>query len=928
VIEPSASHAPTTGYLFTDIEDSTVHWERRPLQMQVALDRHHQLLGEVIASHGGEVIKDTGDGVFAIFERGNPLSASLDIQRALQSEEFGGLELRVRIGVHAGGEVPMSSNLSGTLTNRAARVMATAWGGQVVASDVAVSCYSRPSGARLENLGVHELKGIDEPIRIYGITHPDLELTEFPPLRSLSNERRVLPGGGTPFFGRAAELAELAGLLDEGPRVIASLVAPGGYGKTRLATRLAELSEGRYPFGPHVVSLESATGPAETASAIAMELGVGTFGPQSEAQHVLDFLRNKRGLLVLDNAETIAHDPSFIADVAAASPNLHLVVTSRMPLGLEGERVVRLEGLDIAAAASDVRRSGAFRLFAHHARVNSPDLVFDDSDVDHFCELHGLVAGSPLALELAARWCRVHPVGEIVARIRTNLDVLSHDDPSLPARHRGSRAVFDYSWAFMSDDDRAVLAKLGVFVGDFSFDAAAGIADLSLASLSSLEAQSLVVRTGERRFALHALVRQYAHDRLLAMPDTIDAIRTAHADHYLGLVPAEVEEVCGKQQRELAALVAREMGNVRVAWYECVTTGRWDLLASRAEPLGHLLRFRGRYAEAIAWFAHAAEASPAGEVRARMLAEISTLRIQCGDHDAARRDAIAALETPGAPTSVAAMAELVLGNRAHARGELESAERHYAASIELYSGIGHVVGEYFALVSASLVRLARDEIDEADRLVRKARRIAARLGFETGMEAVFLVDGDIARRRSDHSRALDSYSRALALHDGITDPQMRVAMLRRLGSLWATLGDLDAAVQLHREAHALASDIGDRRLEAESLVDVGTDLTQRGDIDGACDDLTRALELARELDMRPIVDRALLQLACGAERAGDDRLARRIVAALAVDATSPTELVALRTRLGGEGESIAEAEADLDDLIDDLVIARRYGVAT
>jgi tetratricopeptide (TPR) repeat protein len=590
--------------------------------------------------------------------------------------------------------------------------------------------------------------------------------------------------------------------------------------------------------------------------------------------------------------------------------------------------VVRLEGLDIAAAASDVRRSGAFRLFEHHARVNAPDLVFDDDDVEDFCELHRLVAGSPLALELAARWCRVHSVGEIVARIRTNLDVLSHDDPSLPARQRGSRAVFDYSWAFMSVDDRAVLARLGVFVGDFSFEAGERIAGLSLASVSSLQAQSLVVRAGEHRFALHALVRQYAHERLLAMPDTVSAVRTAHVDHYLGLVPSEVEEVCGRRQRELAALVAREMSNVRVAWYECVSSGRWNLLASRAEPLGHLLRFRGRYAEAIAWFVHSADAAPVGAVRARMLAELGTLRIQCGDHDAARRDVIAARETPGAPTSVVGMAELVLGNRAHARGEMDSAERHYTASIELYSSIGHVVGEYFALVSASLVRLARDEIDEADRLVRKARRIAARLEFDTGMEAVFLVDGDIARRRADHQRALDSYSRALALHDGITDPQMRVAMLRRLGSLRATLGDLDAAVQLHHEAHALASDIGDRRLEAESLVDVGTDLIERGDLDGACDDLTRALELARELDMQPITGRALLQLACGAERAGDDGLARRIVAALPVDATSPTELVALRARLGHGGAAVAEGETVLDDLIDDLVIARRYGVAT
>lgn len=923
--DDSVSDASPTGYLFTDIEDSTVHWELRPGAMRATLERHNQILDTVIADHEGLVVNDTGDGVFAVFPTGNALSAGLDIQRAIQAEGFADPPLRIRIGVHAGVVPSGAPDFNGSLANRAARVMSTAWGGQVVASDIAASYYQRPGGARLENLGTHLLKGVQEPIRIYGLTHPDLDTNEFPPLRSISTERQHLPGDGAPFFGRTEELATIAELLTHPDTRTVTIVGPGGYGKTRLATRLAELQQGLHPFGSHFISLESARSSSEAVSAIANALDLGLYGAKPEAEQLVDFLRNKRGLIILDNAELVAHDAGFAQMLAEECPGLRVLVTSRMPLGTLHERVVRIEGLGPQPETGRAAQSSpAYRLFEHHARISAPDFELTDDDAQLFAELHDLVAGSPLALELAARWCRVSPLATIVSEIRENLDFLNTEDSELPERHRGSRAVFDYSWALMSDDDRSVLAKMGIFVGSFGYEAAARVADLTLIQLARLEAQSLVVRAAENRFELHPLIRQYVLQQLTSMGDVAVGVRRAHSDYYLGMIPVRVTDVCGEQEHDVTVSVAREMRNVRVAWDHCIDDARWADIRERIEPLFHVLSLRGRYAEANAWFSRALEHVVDDDVRALLLAVIGSCTIQQGDHDRARASAVECLDISDAGVAAKSLAELTMGNRAHARGELDGAQGHYERALSGYESIDHGVGQYFTLASMALVRLRVDDAVGADRLVRRGRRVASRLRFVSGMMAAFLIAGDIARHGGDLDRALDCYERALGLHDGVTDPQMRVSMMRRLGSLSAAKGDLQLATQRHREAHSLACDIGDRRQEAEALLDLGVDHLEAGDPAGATDDMTDALELAQTLDMAPVVTRALVQIARSKEISDDLGWAGRIVAALpaATAEEFDTELAAIRARLDDLDDPV---DLDLEDVIDDLVAERRYG---
>ena len=232
------------GYLFTDIEDSTERWEQAPQRMRLAVERQNAIIDGLVARHGGFIHDRAGDGVFAIFASGNPLECALQIQLAMQREDWstvGGLALR--LGVHVG-KVADGATVDQASVNRAARIMGSGWGGQIVVSGDAVAAYTAPTDATFVDLGVCQFKGIDEPLRLSGLIHPLLEKKEFPPLRSHYVQGLNIPKPAAPLFGRARETGEILDQLSSSR--LLTIVGPGGNGKTRLAIELAtECSRGR-----------------------------------------------------------------------------------------------------------------------------------------------------------------------------------------------------------------------------------------------------------------------------------------------------------------------------------------------------------------------------------------------------------------------------------------------------------------------------------------------------------------------------------------------------------------------------------------------------------------------------------------------------------------------------------------------------------
>ena len=227
-------------FLLTDIEKSTEKWEKHHADMGDVLARHDAILKQNIDDYDGTIVKHTGDGIFAVFEEGAPLHCAIEIQKRFALEDWGNIgELRIRIGLHAGEAERRGNDYFGSAVNRTARIMAAAWGGQILLSPKVKDLCSLPSDAILKDHGVHLLHDLGDPQQIYGLQYAEMIPQEFPPIHSLSAHPHSLPSQTTAFVGREKEIGELKKMIDNSRCRLINLVGPGGIGKTRLALQVA-----------------------------------------------------------------------------------------------------------------------------------------------------------------------------------------------------------------------------------------------------------------------------------------------------------------------------------------------------------------------------------------------------------------------------------------------------------------------------------------------------------------------------------------------------------------------------------------------------------------------------------------------------------------------------------------------------------------
>jgi predicted ATPase len=389
-----------------------------------------------------------------------------------------------------------------------------------------------PAGVGLRDLGEQRLKDLSHPQRLSQLVIAGLP-DVFPALRTLSPRPSNLPVPLTRFVGRERELARLHVLLDDPARRLVTLVGPGGIGKTRLAVQVAATRQDRSRDGVVFVSLVG-TAPARPEEAadlvvanLAAALGVSLAVPRDPLELLCDHLAARELLLVLDNLEQLPDAAKVVAALLERAAGVKLLATSRRRLGLEGECLVEVAGLPYPPpdADPDARSCEAVQLFEDHARLIRPGLgSAADEDVGRICRL---VAGVPLAIELAARWVRSVTPAVIADRLAGDLDLLATSAPDVERRHRSLRSVIDWSWQLLTDEECRALRRLSVLRGGFDLEAAAAVAGASLPLLAGLVDQSLVAVGEDGRYAVHDLLRQYAAERLAADPADEQATATA-----------------------------------------------------------------------------------------------------------------------------------------------------------------------------------------------------------------------------------------------------------------------------------------------------------------------------------------------------------------------------------------------------------------
>ena len=597
----------TVTFLFTDVEASTRLWEEHPEAMRGALARHDAIVRGAIESHGGDVVKTTGDGFHAVFASvEDALAAAADAQVALYAEPWGLTDgLRVRMGLHTCQVEMRDGDYYGSGVNRAARLMSVAHGGQVVVS-AATAELAAETVFELRELGEHRLAGLSRPERVSQLCPVGLA-EEFPPLRSVDALPGNLPRQVTSFVGRDAELETLADLVRSRPLV--TLTGVGGVGKTRLAQEVAAEAIRGFPDGAWLCELAPVTDADALWDTMAKAFRLLPPSGRSLEEVLLEYLAPKRLLLVLDNCEHLLDAVAgAVRVIEARCPHVSVLATSREGLAVPGEQLVAVPSLGIPAVDVDdelLVLVESVRLFCDRASSVKADFESSGPNLSAVGVLCRRLDGIPLAIELAAARSTSLSPGDLVARLDQRFKLLARGSRASLERHQTLRNTIDWSYDLLDNTERDALQRLSVFAGGCDLVAAeAVVADEDLDPfdvvhvVGQLVDKSLVLADtddGQIRYRMLETIRQYAQERLEAS-GTTDRVRARHAAYYVALAETAGPQLRNRDQLEWARRMAPETDNLRAAL-------NWAVEAGSAEPALRLVTSLAVHGVAIGYSA-------------------------------------------------------------------------------------------------------------------------------------------------------------------------------------------------------------------------------------------------------------------------------------------------------------------------------------
>jgi predicted ATPase/DNA-binding SARP family transcriptional activator len=643
--------------------------------------------------------------------------------------------------------------------------------------------------------------------------------------------RHNLPAPLTSFVGREALLVEVRERLQDSACRLLTLVGPGGSGKTRLSLEAAADRVPEYVDGVYLVSLAPLQSIEAIVPTIAQTIGFSFYGRGDPRQQLLNHLRQKNMLLILDNYEHLltpfssspaggieggqkgrkptaerGNGAGVAIDILNAAPEVQILVTSRVRLNVPGEHLILIGGMDVPPLPSftDGRGAGnedqysAVQMFLQSARRVQPSFELRADNLQPVIQICRLVDGMPLGILLAAAWMPMLTPAEIARELTpgssNRLDFLETEWREVPERQRSMRAVFDHSWHLLTERARKVLQGLSVFRGGCTRDAAEQVIGASLRELRALVNRSLLERAPTGRYEVHELLRQYAAEKLDRSQTGGTAMRDRHAAYYAAALQRWARDLKGHRQMVALTEIEADLGNVRAAWDWTVERGQVEWLDRALEGLCLFYEWRGHHQE--------------GEVACRKA--VGRLRASPPEH-------LPATVVSGPRLRVLARALAWQGSFSFTLGQDKSADRCCECSLavlddpRLHSQDSRPE-KAFGLYRMSMHAAFAGHIEMAKRLAARSLAIYRALGDQWGMVKVLIRQGVVAWRFGAHGEAQQAFEESLDLSQTLGDRRGAAWALTGLGGCAGLLDQIEEEERLVGESIALAQQVGDGEL--------------------------------------------------------------------------------------------------------------------
>ncbi|MFI5283621.1 MAG: ATP-binding protein [Candidatus Dormibacterales bacterium] len=789
----------TVTFLFTDIEGSTRLMQELGDRYPPLQEAHHDILREAFRSNEGRELRTEGDSFFCVFASAlDACSAAAAAQRAFERHPWPeGTALRVRVGLHTG-EAPLVGNeYIGLDVHHAARIAGAAHGGQVLVSEAtdALVAGSLPAELTLRDLGSHRLKDMARAEHLFQLVIAGVTDT-FPALRTLDGTPNNLPTQLTSFIGRSAIVAEAKRLL-EGSRLL-TLTGEGGIGKTRLSLQVAAETFEQFPDGVYFVPLSAVRDPELVPSVIARVLGVQVVGNRLPIDALIDHLRGRKLLLVMDNFEQLLPAAAGLPNqLLQASPDLKVIVSSRAPLRAYGEQEFAVQPLllpdmRLKPSLEALSQFEAVRLFIDRAVTVKSDFQATNENAPAIAGICERVDGLPLAIELAAARVKLFSPQALLSRLDKSLSALGSGARDLPGRQRTLEGAIAWSYDMLDSPGRRLMARFAVFARGAALDQAEAVCgppeELGvdvLTGLDELADQSLLRRQPdfeEPRLLMLQTIRDFAATRLEESKEG-DLMRDRHAAAYMALAQEAEPHFFGDQGRAWLDRVERDHDNFRAALDWSVSKGNAERAMWIGAALWRFWQMRGHLHEA----------------RARLEA---VLELPAADaYPGARRRALEAA-----------------GGIAYWQGDMPAAEAWYGTGLELTRADGSRRELAEAIYNASFplvvntehgINLPNRNLVQARALLEEALPIYQELGDEAGVAKTYWAIGNSFHFEQLYDQAIPPLNQAIVLFRKVQDRFLLAWSLHTRSLVAIRTSDPATAKPMVREALNLFSNAGD-----------------------------------------------------------------------------------------------------------------------